>query len=108
MTFDSGKQVGENRYQFNSRRKAKQAASEISANLGSDPRTIRRSEYREATSTYQQKNSNRVIGKHSFDGSAGYHDHSLGHSQFNETRPHFNAWSSSTGTTPNKNVHLFY
>ncbi|WP_232595745.1 hypothetical protein [Marinibactrum halimedae] len=103
-----GVKIGENRYKMPDRKSAQQAASEISGDLGSNPTTIRRKEYIDANNTYQQNQSNRVIGKHSASGNAGYHDHSIGHSRFGETRPHFNAWSESTGTTAKDNVHLYY
>ncbi len=109
-----GKKIGPNRYQFSNKKTAKQAASEIAGDLGSDARKIPRSEYRDSKNTYQQEMSNRVIGKHSrqLDENnkpiAGYHDHSIGHSGFGDDRPHFNAWSQSTGTKENDNVHLYY
>ena len=95
-------------YMFPNSKSAKQTASEISGNLGSEVKTIRRKEYRDAENTFQQNNSNRVIGKHSIDGKAGYHHHNIGHSRFGEARPHFNAWSESTGTTAKDNIHLYY
>ncbi|MGM5629621.1 RHS domain-containing protein [Apibacter raozihei] len=111
-----GKKIDENRYEFDgpdAKKRARQAASEISGDLGSDPNTIRRKDYVDANNTYKNNNSNRVIGKHSSTLNSneqpvsGYHDHEIGHSRFNAPK-HYNAWSESTGTNYTDNVHLYY
>lgn len=110
-----GIKTGDKRYKFEgpgAKKRAKQAASEISGDLGSNPRTIRRKDYID-NNTYRNSNSNRVIGKHSSAVNsnnqpvAGYHDHEIGHSNFDAPK-HFNAWSESTGSTEKDNVHLYY
>lgn len=93
-------------YKFPSKKKAKKAASEISGDLGSEVKKVRRKDYKDKRNTYKDKESNRVIGKESADKKAGYRDDSIGH-EFDE-RPHINAWSESTGTTKRKNAHLYY
>lgn len=108
-----GKKVGDNRYEFPNKKSAKQAAAEISGDLGSNPETIRRKDYTDENNTYKDNNSNRKIGKHSSNldqngkPRSGYHDHEIGHSRFGAPR-HFNAWSESTGTHYTDNVHLYY
>lgn len=111
-----GIKTGDKRYKFEgpgAKKRAKQAASEISGDLGSNPRTIRRKDYIDNNNTYRNSNSNRVIGKHSSAVNsnnqpvAGYHDHEIGHSNFDAPK-HFNAWSESTGSTEKDNVHLYY
>ncbi|WP_159246106.1 RHS repeat protein [Tenacibaculum maritimum] len=110
-----GQKTGDNRFVFEgagSKKRAKQAASEISGDLGSNPRTERRKDYRDCDNTFRDDNSNRVIGKKSskvdrYGNSVnGYHDHDIGHDF--DRRPHFNAWSESTNTLHNDNVHLYY
>lgn len=87
-------------------------ASEISGDLGSNSKTIKRKDYDDINNTYKENNSNRTIGKHNktkdTNGKpiSGYHDHEIGHT-FDRT-PHFNAWSESTGTSFKNNVHLYY
>ena len=93
-------------FQMPNRKAAKQAASEIAGNMGSDPVKVRRKDYSDVDNTYQQKQSNRVIGKKSQDGSTGYYDHSMGH-HF-DRRPHLNVWSDKYGATAKDNFHLYY
>jgi len=108
-----GEKIGENRFKFPDKRSAKNAAAEISGDLGSDPITIRRKDYIDEKNTYKNNESNRKIGKHSsnLDSNekpiSGYHDHEIGHSRFGAPK-HFNAWSKSSGTYYSDNVHLYY
>ena len=99
-------------FSFPSKRAAKQAASEISGNLGRNPEKVLQSSYREPTLSWSAQQSKRVIGKHSQaldefgNPIAGFHDHFAGHSAFGETRGHINAWGRFGNYKDN--IHLFY
>jgi hypothetical protein len=96
-----GKQLSNpNHFHFPNRNAARRAASEIAGNLGADPRKIRLgSDYRGVPP--HLRNSKRVLGKESADGSAGWRDDFLGHSRF-DAPPHVNAWADGF------EFHLFY
>lgn len=101
----------ENRFDMPNKKAAKQAASEIAGNLGSDPTTLRlggpeEARYGDAEFGSDAKNSNRRIGAQSADQAAGHSDHFAGH-RF-DRRSHVNAWSARTGTTKGNNAHLYY
>jgi hypothetical protein len=110
-TKDAG-HANPNAYQFPSKSAAKQAASEISGNLGANPTKIPLSAYSEPTLPWSSASGKNTIGKHSqaLDSFgkpvAGYHDHFAGHSAFGETQGHFNAWGRF-GDYKNT-IHLFY
>ena len=101
-----------NAFMFPSKRSAKQAASEIAGNLGSSPTKVLQSSYRESKLSWFAAKSKKIIGKHSNqldefgNPSAGFHDHFLGHSAFNEPRAHINAWGRFGDFKDN--IHLFY
>ncbi|ORF39964.1 hypothetical protein [Snodgrassella alvi] len=98
-----GIKTGENRYQMPNRRTARQAASELSGNLGSDPKVIRKSEFKGGP--YSWKNSNGKIGMKSADGNNGWRDDVLGHPHLG-AGPHVNVWNKSKGIS--HNLHLDY
>ena len=85
---------------FPTRRQARQAASEVAGNLGSDAQAIRMRDFRQSDS-WRLKNSNRIIGRQSSDGAAGWRDDFLGHPQFG-MGPHVNAWGNGA------EYHFFY
>ncbi|WP_216353108.1 RHS repeat domain-containing protein [Snodgrassella alvi] len=98
-----GIKTGENRYQMPNRRAARQAASELSGNLGSNPKVIRKSEFEGGP--YSWKNSNGKIGMKSADGNNGWRDDVLGHPHLG-AGPHVNVWNKSKGIS--HNLHLDY
>lgn len=97
----NGGEIVEGGARFASRRAARQAASELAGNLGSRAEAIRMSEFKQADVPWNLQNSNRVIGRRSFDGSVGWRDDFLGHPQFN-MGPHVNVWRGG------RNFHLFW
>jgi len=76
-------------YKFTNRREARQAASEVIGDLGSNPETLRKSDFRGGPHTW--KNSAGVIGKQSADGTVGWRDDVLGHSAYG-MGSHVNVW----------------
>ncbi|KAB0573872.1 RHS repeat-associated core domain-containing protein, partial [Ideonella dechloratans] len=86
---------------FATRRDARQAASELAGNLGSDAQAIRMRDFRQSNVPWGLKDSNRVIGRRSADGSTGWRDDFLGHPQF-DMGPHVNVWNGD------QSLHFFY
>ncbi|WP_460185705.1 polymorphic toxin-type HINT domain-containing protein [Thermopirellula anaerolimosa] len=74
-------------YRFPSRRAARQAASEIAGNMGRNVEPIHLKDFRGVPP--QMKNSMRVIGRSSKDGSVWWRDDFLGHPRFG-AGPHIN------------------
>ncbi|WP_045612982.1 RHS repeat-associated core domain-containing protein, partial [Vibrio vulnificus] len=101
-----GKKLDDGGYKMPNKRAAKNAASEIAGDLGSDASKVRRKDYTDISNTHKQNRSERVIGKISADKSSGYYDHSIGH-HF-DRRPHLNVWSKRFGATAKNNFHLYY
>lgn len=101
MVTRNGGQIVEGGAQFANRRSARQAASEMAGNLWSDVQAIRMKDFKQANVPWTLKDSNRVIGRQSSDGSIGWRDDFLGHPQFN-MGPHVNVWKDGTG------LHFFY
>jgi len=83
----NGGKLAEGGAAFPSRRAARQAASEIAGDMGSAAKAVRASDYRGAPWTW--RNSQRVIGRESADGTVYWRDDSLGHPQFG-MGPHVN------------------
>ena len=98
-----GIRTDENLYQMPHRRAARQASSEIAGDLGSNPHTITKSEFRRGP--YSWKNSSGRIGVRNFQETAGWRDNVLGHPAIN-SGPHVNAWNESKGIL--HNLHLDY
>ena len=98
-----GIKTGENRYKMPNRRTARQAASELSGNLGSNPKVIHKSEFERGP--YGWKKSNGKIGMQSADENAGWRDDVLGHPHLG-AGPHVNVWNKSKGILDN--LHLDY
>ena len=91
---------------FDSRRQARQAASEIAGDLGSDPRALRLSG--DKADKWWYRDSNRVVGRERLDSSgnsvAGWRDDYHGH-VFPDgavSPPHVNVWVDDI------EFHLFY
>ena len=101
-----GKKREDGGFDMPNKKSAKQAASEISGDLGSLPQKVRRKDYSDELNDFYDKKSDRVIGKISSDKKAGYYDHSIGH-RF-DRRPHINVWSDKYGATAKDNFHLYY
>lgn len=89
---------------FPNRRTARQAASEMVGNLGSDVVAIRAREYRGGP--FWMKDSDKVIGRRTADKQLGWRDDFLGHDygSAGEMGPHVNVW----GPGLDKRIHLFY
>jgi RHS repeat-associated protein len=98
-----GVAAGENRYKMPNRRAARQAASEIAGNLGSEPRRIKKSDFRGGPSSW--KNSQDKIGMQNKSETSGWRDDSPGHPTLG-AGPHVNAWNNEKGIT--SNLHLDY
>lgn len=97
----NGGEIVEGGAQFATRRQARQAASEMAGNLGSDVQAIRMREFKQANVPWGLKDSNKVIGRQSADGLSGWRDDFLGHPQF-QMGPHVNVWTNGSG------FHFFY
>ncbi|UPZ28860.1 RHS repeat-associated core domain-containing protein [Streptomyces sp. LRE541] len=91
-------------YKFPNRRTARQAASEMVGNLGSEAQAIRARDFNGGPNW--MKTSDRVIGRESKDHGAGWRDDFLGHDfgKGDVVPPHVNVW----GPGLNGKVHLFY
>ncbi|MDQ1698161.1 MAG: hypothetical protein QOG34_24, partial [Frankiaceae bacterium] len=88
-------------YSFATRQAARQAASEIAGDLGSNPLAIRASEFRGGP--WWMRASDRVIGRSTARGNIGWRDDFLGHTFSDDILgPHVNVWENDWGT------HLFY
>ncbi len=98
---NGGRELAGDRFAFPTREAARQAASELAGNLGPGTQAIRLSEFRGGP--WWTKNSNRVIGRQSADGSAGWRDDFLGHHSGFEAGPHVNVWGPGGAQ-----FHLFY
>ncbi|WP_082683245.1 RHS repeat-associated core domain-containing protein [Entomohabitans teleogrylli] len=98
-----GIQTAENRYQMPNRRAARQAASEIAGNLGSDRIITRKPDFRGGPYTW--KDSQGRIGATNASGTAGWRDDILGHPEFG-AGSHVNAWNEAEGIL--SNLHLDY
>jgi len=98
-----GKKTDENRYRMPNRCSARQAASEIAGNLGSDPMVLRKPDFRGGPYTWE--NSKGRIGVQSADESAGWRDDVLGHPELG-AGPHVNVWNEASGVF--SNLHLDY
>ncbi|CAD5759092.1 protein rhsA [Escherichia coli] len=98
-----GIQTAENRYQMPNRRAARQAASEIAGNLGSDRIITRKPDFRGGPYTW--KDSQGRIGATNASGTAGWRDDILGHPEFG-AGSHVNAWNEAEGIF--SNLHLDY
>jgi hypothetical protein len=86
-----GLEIAEGRFQFLTRRAARQAASEIAGDLGPGASAIRLKEFRGGP--WWGKNSKRVIGRQSSDGAIGWRDDFLGHPGNEwDPGPHVNVW----------------
>lgn len=109
-----GKKISEGHYKFPNRRSARQAASEIAGDLGSEAVTIRKKDFRGGPRGWES--SNAKIGKQKPDKSAGWRDDSPGHDfrkknsrgelEGENIGPHVNAWNKDKGV--NDNLHLLY
>lgn len=103
---------GKGNFMFPNRRAARQAASEVAGDLGSNPSTFRASDYRGAP---PKTNPNKVMGANNSDpasttdnhGSAGWRDDQWGHDfgSGGKVGPHVNAWNNKNGI---ENSHLYY
>ncbi len=91
---------GTDNWSFPTRRAARQAASEIAGNLGSDPVPIRMRDFRGKPPGFNP-NSEMVHGQKSADGSILWRDDFLGHPRFG-AGPHVNV------EIDGHNFHLFY
>jgi len=100
-----GGEAVENGYMFPTRRAARQAASEISGDLGSATEAIRASDFRGGPRWME--NSDQVIGRSSADGLTGWRDDFLGHTFRDgmQLGPHVNVWASGIDSSL---PHLFY
>ena len=98
-----GVAAGENRYRMPNRRAARQAASEIAGNLGSNPMPFKKSDFRGGPSSWM--NSPDKIGLRNQSRSSGWRDDSPGHPHLG-AGPHVNAWNNKKGITAN--LHLDY
>lgn len=85
------------------RRAARQAASEIAGDLGSDRRIIRKPEFRGDPYTWQSSKGR--IGATNAGETAGWRDDVLGNPELG-VGPHVNAWNDCKGIY--KNLHLDY
>ncbi|WP_045389948.1 hypothetical protein [Vibrio rotiferianus] len=65
-----GKKLDDGGYKMPNKRAAKNAASEIAGDLGSDASKVRRKDYTDISNTHKQNRSERVIGKISSDKSS--------------------------------------
>ena len=107
---DSNHGIGN--FEFPNRRAARQAASEVAGDLGSNPSAFRAGDYRGAP---RGTNPNKVMGANNSDpadpnenhGSAGWRDDQWGHNfgDGNKVGPHVNAWNNGPGIG---NSHLYY
>ena len=97
----NGGEIVEGGAQFATRRQARQAASELAGNLGSDVQAIRMRDFVQANVPWGLRDSNKVIGRQSADGLAGWRDDFLGHPRY-DMGPHVNVWTDSS------NFHFFY
>ena len=84
---------------FPTRRAARQAASEVAGDLGSNPNAIRRPDFRGGPRTW--RNSKGKIGVESSDRTRGWRDDSLGHPRFG-AGPHVSVWAEG------QDFHLWY
>lgn len=100
-----GGQAVENDYMFPTRRAARQAASEISGDLGSATEAIRASDF--PGGPRWMENSDQVIGRSSADGLTGWRDDFLSHTFRDgmQLGPHVNVWASGIDSSL---PHLFY
>jgi RHS repeat-associated protein len=91
-------------FAFPTRRSARQAASEMVGDLGSQAQPIRASDFRGGP--YWMKDSTQVIGRQNVSGTAGWRDDFLGHTfpDGASMGPHVNVW----GPGIDSGVHLFY
>ncbi|WP_425284195.1 RHS repeat-associated core domain-containing protein [Methylobacterium indicum] len=87
-------------YKFSTQRQAMQAASEMTGDLGSNPVTTRRQDFRGGPWSWQDNPG--VIGRQSQDNLVGWRNDSLGHPNLG-MGPHVNVWTRDGG-----NAHLFY
>jgi hypothetical protein len=94
-----GGELVEGGARFPSRRAARQAASEIAGDMGSEVDAIRASSFRGGPRSW--RNSNRVIGRKSADGTVWWRDDVLGHSRF-DMGAHVNVSVNEI------ELHLFY
>ncbi|WP_284285653.1 RHS repeat-associated core domain-containing protein, partial [Marinibactrum halimedae] len=99
-------------YAFPSKKAAKQAASEILGDMGSDPDILTMDTYGEINglnNPYRDKKKVKQYGLVNQSQTKRIRDDFMGHPAFGENRPHFNVegWKSSGGK-PDVNVHLFY
>ena len=85
------------------RRAARQAASEIAGDLGSEPAIITKKMFKGGPKKW--KDSLDKIGVKRADESAGWRDDILGHPRF-DAGPHVNVWDNSNGISDN--LHLDY
>jgi RHS repeat-associated protein len=101
-----GTKLKDGHYRMPNRRAARQAASEIAGDLGSEASTVRKRDYRGGPRTWGDSDGR--IGAQSRDKSSGWRDDSPGH-DFGDgdvIGPHVNAWNNSKGV--NSNLHLLY
>lgn len=103
---NGGVKLKEGHYVFPNRRSARQAASEIAGDLGSNPATIRKKDYRGGPRGWES--SNGKIGMQNNDKSSGWRDDSPGHNfgGGDKIPAHVNAWNSKKGVYDN--LHLIY
>jgi hypothetical protein len=96
-----GASAVEGGYSFPTRQAARQAASELAGDLGSNPTILRKSDFRGGP--WSWKNSTGRIGVERSDGAAGWRDDVLGH-DFGDSvvGPHVNVWRGG------QDLHLFY
>ncbi|HVI43355.1 MAG TPA: DUF6531 domain-containing protein [Chitinophaga sp.] len=100
-----GIKLSDGHYTFPNRRAARQAASEIAGDLGSNPTVIRKKDFRGGPRGWEKSEGR--IGVQKSDKSAGWRDDSPGHDFGNEKiPPHVNAWNEDKGVF--SNLHLIY
>ena len=97
----NGGEIVEGGAKFGTRRSARQAASEMAGNLGSNAQAIRMREFKQSNVPWGLKDSDRVIGRRSSDGLTGWRDDFLGHPRL-DMGPHVNVW------TTDQKLHFFY
>jgi RHS repeat-associated protein len=98
-----GAEIGPGRFVFPTRRAARQAASHLAGNLGPGAQAIRNREFRGGQPAWRWRNSNRIMGRKSADGTAGWRDDFQGHHGAFEADRHVNVWGKG-----GVEYHLFY